>query len=238
MNLISLQLKTSDNFEKNLSRLIFHIKKTSNNSLILAPELYLTGYAYNRLEEALLITDKAIKLLKNLSKHKIIALTMTTKINGNYFNTLHLFYKNKIIHTQSKTKLFSLGDEDKYFTAGDEKAIKIVKINNIKIAILICFELRFIDLWKKIQGADIVLIPAMWGKLRKQNYESLCNALAITNQCYVVASDSANKEMAKGSSINSPFGKIVKNDSKKTITSFFDRKEIQKMRRYLNTGIN
>ena len=62
MNLISLQLKTSKDFDKNLSKLIEKIENSPKNSFILTPELYLTGYAYNRLEEASLFTKKAINL--------------------------------------------------------------------------------------------------------------------------------------------------------------------------------
>jgi len=237
MNLISLQLKTSKDFDKNLSKLIKRIENSPKDSFILAPELYLTGYAYNRLDEASLFTKKAINILKFLSYSKIISLTMTTKKNNKYYNTLYVFHNGLIVHTQSKLKLFVLGDEKKHFTKGDKKDIKIIEINGIRIASLICFELRFIDLWKQIQGADIILIPAMWGKLRKEHYESLTRSLAISNQCYVMASDSANKYMAKSSAIISPFGDVTMDDTKKVISSIYNHKEIKKMRRYINTGI-
>jgi len=238
MNLIALQIKTSNNFEKNLSKLVKHIESSPKDSFILAPELYITGYSYDRLNEAATITKKAIKVLKFLSHDKIIALTMTTKKDGNFYNTFHIFHNGKILHTQSKAKLFVLNDERKYFTAGKEKDIKIINIAGLKVATLICFELRYIELWQKIQGADIILVPAMWGKLRKENYETLTKALAVANQCYVIASDSANEDMAKSSAIISPFGKVLKNDKKKVITCNYDDKEIKKMRRYLNIGIN
>jgi len=237
MNLISLQLKTSSSFEKNFRKLETKILNTPKNSFILAPELYLTGYSYNRLEESVIFTQQTIKKLKFLSKNKIIAITMTTKKKNKYFNTLHIFHKEKIVHKQSKAILFVLDDERKYFTAGNIKEMKIIDIDGIKVATLICFELRFVDLWKQVQGADIILVPAMWGKLRKEHYESLTKALAITNQCYVIASDSSNKNMAKSSAIISPFGNVTKNDTKKVISSIYDSREIQKMRRYINTGI-
>jgi len=237
MNLISLQLKTSSNFEKNFQRLEKNILKSPENSIILAPELYLTGYSYNRLNEAVNFTKKSIKFLKELSHHKTIAITMTTQNENKYYNTLHIFHKNKIIYTQSKARLFVLGNEQIYFTAGNTEKIKIININGTKVATIICFELRFIDLWKKIQGADIILVPAMWGKLRKAHYESLTKTLAIVNQCYVIASDSANKNMAKSSAIISPFGKVKMDDKRKIISSFYDKKMIKKMRRYLNTDI-
>ncbi len=237
MELVTLQLKTSKNFDKNLQKLIKHIKNQEENSLILVPELFLTGYSYDRLEEAVKFCSKALKTLKFLSYDRIIGITLTTKNNGNYFNTFHLLSKGKVIHTQSKYQLFSLGDEDKFFKAGELKQIKPINLDGLKIGTLICFELRFTELWQKLKGCDIILVPAMWGKSRKEHYESLCRALAIANQCYVVASDSSNENMAKSSSIISPFGEVLKNDSKKVIKGFFDPKEIIKMRRYLPIGL-
>jgi len=237
MNLISLQLKTSKNFDKNLSKLIKHIEKTPKDSFVLAPELCLTGYAYDKLETAVKLTAKAIKLLKFLSNDRTIALTMTTKEKNSFYNTLHIFHNGKIIHKQSKHKLFVLNDERKYFSVGDSNDIRIIEINGIKIGTLICFELRFTQLWEKLKGCDLILIPAMWGILRKQNLETLSRALAIANQCYVLVSDSANDDMAKSSSIISPFEDVIKNDSKKVLSGKFEAKEIKKMRRYLPVGI-
>jgi len=238
MNLVSLQLKTSKDFSRNLKNLEKHIKKCSDNSIILAPELCLNGYAYDRFSEAVDISKKAIKSLKKLSHNKTISLTLTTKKNKKYYNTLHIFHNGKIVHTQSKNKLFVLNNEMKYFTAGKEEDIKIIDIDGIKIASLICFELRFVDLWKKIQGADIVLVPAMWGKRRKNNFETLTKSLAVINQCFVIASDSSNDEMAKSSAIISPFGNVTLDDNKKVLSLNADLKEIKKMRRYIKVGIN
>jgi len=237
MTLISLQLKTANKFNKNLKRLTKKIKESPEKSIILAPELILSAYSYDKLDDAVKFTKKSIKILKSLSKTKTIIITMITKKRDKYYNTLHIFHNNKIVHTQSKAILFVLDDERKYFTAGDIKDIKIIDINGIKIAALICFELRFVELWKQIQGADVVLVPAMWGKLRKEHYETLTKALAITNQCYVIASDSANENMAKSSAIISPFGDVVKDDNKKIISSIYNKREIKKMRRYISVGI-
>ncbi len=237
MNLIALQLKTSNNFEKNLKRLINQINIAPDNSIILAPELYLTGYAYDRMDDAVAFSLEAIEILKELSNKKTIALTLTTKKKKQYFNTLHIFHKGKILHTQSKAKLFVLNDERVYFSAGDEKDIKIIDIDGIKVATLICFELRYIELWKKIQGADVILVPAMWGLRRKQNFEILTRALAVANQCFVIAVNSANADMAKSSAIISPFGDVTKNDDEKLLLCDANFKEIKKMRRYLNIGI-
>ena len=96
----------------------------------------------------------------------------------------------------------------------------------------------FIDFWKKIQGADLILIPSMWGILRKQNFETLSKALAVMNQCFVIATNSANDDMAKSSAIISPFGDEYRDDSKEVLIKELDLNEIKKMRRYMKVGIN
>ena len=50
MNLIALQIKTSPNFEDNLIYLKNLIHSCEENSLILAPELALSGFCYERKE--------------------------------------------------------------------------------------------------------------------------------------------------------------------------------------------
>ena len=237
MQLVSLSFKTTNDFDKNLSTLTNLIKKTQKNSIIVAPELCLNGYSYQALDQAHNISQEAIKNLKDLSKDKIIALTLTIKKNNCFYNTLHIFYQNQIIHTQSKNKLFSLNDEIKYFCAGDDEDIKIIDINGLKIGAIICFELRFIEFWQKLKGCDIILIPAMWGKPRRDNFLALTKALAIMNQCYVIASNSKNDDMAKGSGIITPFGVEYRNDSKNIIKLDFNKSEIKKMRRYMNIGL-
>ena len=238
MKLVALQIKTTQDFQENLNNLINLINSCEIDSLIVAPELALSGFSYDRMEEASIFTQKAIEELKQLSDNKIIALTFITKKDEKFYNTLYIFHNFNIIHTQSKVKLFPLGDELEYFEAGNINDIKIIEINGLKIATLICFELRFPELWQKIKGADIILNPAMWGIKRKDHYESISKALALVNQSFVIACNSANDNMAKGSAIINPFGIVKKDDSFEIIEDFFDKNEIKKVRTYINIGLD
>ena len=238
MKLIALQIKTTSNFQENLTHLKDLINSCEKDSLILAPELALSGFSYDRMEEAAQFSLKAIEEIQALSADKTIALTFIIKKDGNFYNTLYIFHNFKIFHTQSKVKLFPLGDELEYFKAGDINDIKIIEINGIKIATLICFELRFPELWQKIKGADIILNPAMWGIKRKDHYESISKALALVNQCFVIACNSADENMAKGSAIINPFGIVKKDDKNEIIEDFFDKNEIKKVRTYINIGLD
>jgi predicted amidohydrolase len=237
MNLVALQTKNSSNYEENLKHLESIIKEIPKNSLILAPELCLSGYSYETLDKAASFSKIAIERLLECSQEQSIALTMTTKKKNNYCNTFHLFHKGKLIHTQSKVKLFTLNQEEHYFTAGKEEEIKLFELNGLKIGVMICFELRFTKFWQQLKGADIILLPSMWGILRKKHFEVLSQALAIANQCFVIASNCADDDCAKSSAIITPFGETLQDDSQEILFQSVDLKEIQKMRRYLPIGI-
>ena len=124
-----------------------------------------------------------------------------------------------------------------HFKAGEKGEISIFEIDGIKCAALICFELRFVELWEQIKGADIIFISAQWGKARKSHFEILSQALAIANQAFVVVSNSANDIMAKGSSVITPYGIVYKNDKKNFVACEVDIGETSRMRKYINTGI-
>jgi len=237
MNLIALQVKTDQDFSKNLEHLKKLIINSPENSIILAPEIALSGFCYDRMQEASNFSIIAIKELQELAVNKTIALTLITKKNEKFFNTLYIFDKQEIIHTQSKIKLFPLGNELEYFEAGNKEDIQIIEINGLKIATLICFELRFPELWQKVAGADVILNPAMWGLKRKDHYETISKSLALVNQCFVIAANSADSNMAKSSAIISPFGNVNKDDKKEIIIEKIDLDEIKKVRKYIDIGL-
>ena len=168
--LIALQFPFfEDKYEENLEKLIAHIQKAPKGSVVVAPELCLTNFSFDKMQEAAEFGKSALKKLLKLSQDKVIAFTLTEKIDGKFYNSAKILLGGKIMHTQPKVKLFKFGDEDKYFQEGSEENIKIIKIDGLKYAILICFEIRFIKFWERLQGADIILIPALWGKLEKSN---------------------------------------------------------------------
>ena len=226
-----------DAYEENLSKLIEGIENFPQNSIVLAPELCLTNFSFSKLEEAAEFGENSLEKIKELSTDKIISFSLTTKRDDKYYNTAVILHDKKIRYQRDKYQLFKFGDEDKYFEPGCEDDVKIVEIDGVKFGVLICFEIRFIDLWKKLQGVDILLVPALWGILRKKQFEIISNSLAVINQCYVMVANSKNSDMADSSAIITPFGEFVRNDSKTMLEMDFDKKEITKMRRYMDVGI-
>lgn len=224
-------------FVENFQTLDSLVSQTPNHSIVLAPELCLSAYSYAHMEEAALFSQTILPKLAELSTCKLLGLTLIEKQGESYVNNFRLFYDGKPLYTQAKTKLFTLGDEACHFQAGSTKDIHIIELNGIKIAVLVCFELRFPSLWEQIKGADLILVPAYWGKLRKRHFETLSTALAIANQAYVLCANSADESMCRSSGIITPFGETYRNDEQTLIMHPFDFHEIQKMRRYLDIGL-
>ncbi|MRI84256.1 MAG: carbon-nitrogen hydrolase family protein [Nitratiruptor sp.] len=235
MTFSAIQMETGPDFNGNLARLTRLIQRSGD--LVVAPEVCLTGFAYDRFDEAAAFAPKALETLLPLSKERIIAYTQIEKHGSAFFNMAHVLYRERIVHSQPKVKLFAFGGESDYFTPGSMEQIQIFSIEGMRLGLLICFELRFLEIWQRLKGSDVILLPAMWGRPRKRHFEQLSQALAVMNQCFVVASDSANADMAKSSAIISPFGHVVQDDRKRLISQEVDLGEIKKMRRYMNIGL-
>lgn len=197
----------------------------------------MSGFDYENLSKASEFSKFATEEIKKISYKKIIILTMIERDDHGVLNVAKVFKDGEVIHTQAKSRLFKLGDEHSHMESGDDKDVVVFEADGIKFGILICFELRFKYLWQKLEGADIILVPSWWGRLRGENFRALTEALAVINQCYVVASDSHNKECSGITSIITPFGKKVLERNISCLKVPYDAHEVKKMRKYLDVGI-
>ena len=94
-----------------------------------------------------------------------------------------------------------------------------------------------LPIWQKLEGADIIAVPAWWGVLRTEHFKAITQTLAIMNQCYVVASDSKDAECTKMSGIITPQGIVQRNGNRACLEVTYSQKEIEVMRRYMDVGI-
>jgi predicted amidohydrolase len=235
--LFSLLFETTKDHTKNLQTLLDLVAKTPNRSIIVAPEVCLSGFDYENYESALNIATIATDELKKVSKEKIIITTMLERSGEEIFNFAKIFFNGEVIYQRAKSKLFRFGNEHDYMSQGSDEDLKIVEVDGIKIGILICFELRFKEFWQKLEGCDVIAVPSWWGVLRSEHFKVLTQSLAIMNQCYVVASDSKNSECTKLSGIITPHGKDERNEDRSSLEIAYEAKEIVSMRKYMDVGI-
>jgi predicted amidohydrolase len=233
LDVVTLQLSTGKRYQENLDTLLSHLETEQDKHLVVAPEVFLTGLDYAHMTTAAKFSANALRTLKKVVNEQIVVLTLILEDGEDFVNQAVVIHKHKVVHKQNKVKLFKLGDEDLYFKAGKKRKIQPFEIEGVKYALLVCFELRFKELWMQVEGADVIIIPARWGKLRKVHLEVLSRALAVMNQCYVLVSNASNANMASSSAIISPSGEVNMDDSLDTIEGQIDFREIKKMRRYI-----
>ena len=235
--LCSLLFKTTSDYKQNLETLLSFIHECNEKSFIVAPEVCLTSYDYENFEAVLAFAPYAIEVIKVASQNKIIILTILERRNGEVFNFAKVFHNGEVVYERAKAKLFRFGDEHKYMQEGSVDDFKIVEVDGIKLAVFICFELRFKELWCKSEGADVIAVPAWWGKIRSEHFKVLTRSLALVNQCYVVASDSQNEECTQISTIVLPQANALYGGNKPCLEVEYNKKEISLMRRYMDVGI-
>lgn len=235
--IISLALPTEVSFENNLTQLILHIVQSPENAIIVAPEVVLSGFCYDRFSEAADFTPYALDKLLGFIGNRLLIFTAITRLGDLFYNIAYAITDGKVVHAQSKSKLFTLGGENEYFTAGESANILSFLHDGVKIGILICFELRFKELWQQLEGCDLIAVPAQWGKIRSEHFVTLTNALAVMNQCYVIASDATNEDTSGMSGIINPFGHELRNHQSPSLSATLEQRTILSMRRYLDVGI-
>lgn len=233
VTVFSLQAKPSTNYEENYTKLSLALRKCQDASIIVASEVFLTGFDYEEMEQAAQFGQEALKRLLLEVVNQIVVFTLIVKTEKGFVNQAVVLHDHKIVYSQDKAKLFHLGDEHRYFIASRSQEIKPFVLNGVRYAILICFELRFKELWRQIEGADVVIIPAKWGVARQEHFIILAHALAVMNQCFVVICSDGGGEIANISMVINPNGEIIQHELANGIQAILNLREVAMMRRYI-----
>jgi len=230
----ALQMTNRTPYRVNLDHLLEQIAQLDDHGILLAPEVSMTDYDYEHLEAAAAFGEEVIDRLCEAVGTQVVGLTLLTRHeDGRYTNDAVVIHDHRIVHRQSKHKLFLLGEEDKHLAAGAQEGIRLFEIDGVRYGMMICFELRFKELWRQLEGADVILVPSQWGLPRKRHLEVLGSALAVMNQAYVIVANSAKSDMARSSMICAPDGGVVMDDAQAVIAGEIDFGLLGAMRRHI-----
>lgn len=124
------------------------------------------------------------------------------------YNKLHLF--DVLVDDSEKNYL-----ESRYTQAGNE--VVTAEVNDIKLGLSICYDLRFPELYRQLTGlgANIITVPSAFTKVTgKAHWQTLLRARAIENQVYIIAAGQegihANGRETWGHSmIINPWGDVI-----------------------------
>jgi len=117
------------------------------------------------------------------------------------------------VATYTKVHTCNPLNEGKYYSRGD--ALIILDLGTITICPLICYDVRFPELWRHaaLAGVDVFTVSSSWPLERIQHWRSLLIARAIENQAFVVASNRVGKDNIATwgglSIVISPLGEVL-----------------------------
>jgi predicted amidohydrolase len=66
------------------------------------------------------------------------------------------------------------------------KKLPYTYIGGMKTYVVICYDLRFPELFARVKNPDLILVPADWPLIRIHHWDALLKARAIEGRCYVV----------------------------------------------------
>ncbi|MFO7882111.1 MAG: nitrilase-related carbon-nitrogen hydrolase [Kosmotogaceae bacterium] len=170
--------------EENTQKMLEIIDETEKNTdLIVFPEMAFTGFTMNR--ELYKEQDIESILEKSEKVQKAIIFGWIEKKGDNFYNS-SVFYDPFTVKTikYSKQRLFSYRDENKYYSPG--KTSIEYEFKNHSLSHLICYDLRFPELFRQVKGVELFIIIACWPRSREDHWKTLLKARAIENQAFIV----------------------------------------------------
>ena len=237
------------------------LEKSFNKTLKFKPHLICTPECSNMItnDKNYLITNApyqntcpVLKMAKDFAKKNKVtinlgSLLLKVKNQRKLVNRSYFINNNGFIEkTYDKIHMFDVKinkkekhQESSLFQAGIK--ITYAKINNIKLGMTICYDLRFPSLYRKLAKKDcaIILVPAAFTRpTGKDHWEILNRSRAIENNVFILATGMCgNHHMQRKtygySLIVDPWGKIVNNTKNRPsiLNSTINISEVKKIRK-------
>ena len=123
----------------------------------------------------------------------IVAGSVSNLRGGKIFNTAAVFdRKGACIAEYDKMHLFTPMGEDGFYARGDH--ICVFSLDGIKCGVIICYDLRFPELTRRLSldGIEMLFVVSQWPRERIAHLRCLTAARAIENQIFVVNCNSCS----------------------------------------------
>ncbi len=210
--------------------------------LAVLPEMWSCSFPYPVLRDMADKTPEILERMRNIAMDKriVIAGSLPEARGETIFNTSYLIDSTgEIAGRYRKVHLFSLYNEQKHFGAGRSAEVFSTSIG--KIGLMICYDLRFPELARKlaVEGAEIICVSALWPRVRIDHWSLLLRARAVENQLFVIGCNGCGAEekitWGGASAIISPMGTVLAEagPDEKCIAGVLNKSEISEFRKII-----
>ena len=172
--------------EPNRKRYDRHMSYLGNADLIVLPEMFSTGFSMEPwLCPETMQGDTVAWMLDRASQTgAVITGSVIMKPGDRYLNRMIWARPDGAMKFYDKRHLFRFGNEHINYQSGDKRVV--LELNGWRVALFICYDLRF-PVWCRNRGDyDVALFVANWPDARQTAWDTLIRARAIENQAYVL----------------------------------------------------
>lgn len=165
--------------------------ENKNNEIIVLPEKFITET---------IDKEKLKDLIDNIKIDNTIVLGSLSYMDKYLYNRSFLINNRKIIGFQDKINLYNI--EKLRYKSGDK--IKMFNINNIKLGILICYDLDFPEYPRKLfnNKCDVIINPSLINNKFHDEWHLYVELRSLENRIPVISVNSISDNF-KGDSITS-----------------------------------
>jgi len=148
------------------------------------------------------------------STHVLVSLLERATYPKVYNTAVVVSPREEVLAVYRKLHLFdALGARESDYMVPGERPSSIFEVGGSKLAVAICFDLRFPELFRYygLQGAEVVLVPSAWygGPMKEETLRFLARARASENTYYVVVADQYSSRFTGRSMVVDPFGTVL-----------------------------
>ena len=185
--------------EQNLANAEQLLLQIPDADLVVLPEMFATGFVIDKRQKA--DGDHSIlNWMRQLAARHNAAVAGSVAVvdNGLRYNRLYLVSPDGEIQAYDKRHLFPGSPEPVFFQRGTR--LPIFHYEGWKICPQVCYDLRF-PVWSRNQFTngqfkyDILLNVANWPAARAAAWNTLLQARALENQCFVVACNCVGEDL-------------------------------------------
>ena len=182
--------------------------------IVLLPEMFTSGFTMNAKKVFETMGGPTGLWMQSWAEKLdgIIGGSVVIKEKNKFFNRFLIVSEKGVIFFYDKRHTFSLAGENKIYTSGNNPGL--FEYHGWKICLRICYDLRF-PVWSRNQNNyDLLIFVANWPSKRIKAWDTLLQARAIENMCYVsgvnrIGYDDNELEYPGHSAIYNPLGNLV-----------------------------
>ncbi|NOL59333.1 carbon-nitrogen hydrolase family protein [Ferroplasma acidiphilum] len=238
------QLKPVADKDVSLRNIEYYAGTAAANSadLIVFPEYYMFYSQYKDaiIRNAEVLNGNYIKRIKEISRtNKIGIITGINEVyDHNYYDTAVYVNDGELLNYYRKSHLYDAFGyrESDIYTYGNGP-FKISKIGNINFGMLICYDIRFPEVFRNysLNDADMVILISAWfaGPIKEEQWLSLVSTRALENTTYLATSNMIGGGFTGITTFTDPIGAIINRaaEDEDIIYSIIDTDRISTVRK-------